>query len=172
MSFVTFTACALRSEDLSSDPSSFRLTSRTRVAEKGLNPMEVVWNFYGIGMESVWCIRPTSPEQRASNTQATRWCGVPDLPISCGLKRQDCRTLQHQRALRCVRTREASWTESVLTLLVWHVDPSIYHSSSILFIWTRQVLHGRKDALKRTCADVPPPEKQRQGGGSAVAPPW
>src|ERR1035437_5028180 len=28
-----------------------------------------------------------------------------------------------------------------------------------VFIWTRQVVNGRKDALKRTCADVPPPEK-------------
>jgi hypothetical protein len=27
-----------------------------------------------------------------------------------------------------------------------------------IFIWTRQVINGRKDALKRTCADVPPPE--------------
>ena len=24
--------------------------------------------------------------------------------------------------------------------------------------WTRQVINGRKDALQRTCADVPPPE--------------
>jgi len=30
---------------------------------------------------------------------------------------------------------------------------------SRIFIWTRQVLNGRKDALKRTHADVPPPEK-------------
>ena len=30
---------------------------------------------------------------------------------------------------------------------------------SRVFIWTRQVINGRKDALKRTCADVPPPEK-------------
>ena len=28
-----------------------------------------------------------------------------------------------------------------------------------VFIWTRQLINGRKDALKRTCADVPPPEK-------------
>jgi hypothetical protein len=27
------------------------------------------------------------------------------------------------------------------------------------FIWTRQVLNGRKDALKRTFAAAPPPEK-------------
>jgi hypothetical protein len=52
-------------------------TSRTRVAEKRLNPMEVVWNAYGIGMESVWRIRPASPEQRASNTKATRWRNMP-----------------------------------------------------------------------------------------------
>ena len=30
---------------------------------------------------------------------------------------------------------------------------------SRVFIWTRQVINGRKDALKMTCADVPPPEK-------------
>ena len=30
---------------------------------------------------------------------------------------------------------------------------------SRVFIWTRQVINGRTDALKRTCADVPPPEK-------------
>ena len=30
--------------------------------------MEIVWNSYGIGMESVWCIRLASPEQRAGNT--------------------------------------------------------------------------------------------------------
>ena len=30
---------------------------------------------------------------------------------------------------------------------------------SRVFIWTRQVINGRKDALKRTSADVPPPEK-------------
>src|ERR1035438_3752756 len=48
-------------------------TSRTRGAEKRLNPMEVVWNSYGIGMESVWCIRPSSPKRRASNTKITRW---------------------------------------------------------------------------------------------------
>ena len=30
---------------------------------------------------------------------------------------------------------------------------------SRVFIWTRQILNGRKDALKPTCADVPPPEK-------------
>ena len=30
---------------------------------------------------------------------------------------------------------------------------------SRIFIWTRQVVNGRKDALKRTHADVPPPEK-------------
>ena len=30
---------------------------------------------------------------------------------------------------------------------------------SRVFIYTRQVLNGRKDALKRTHADVPPPEK-------------
>jgi hypothetical protein len=30
---------------------------------------------------------------------------------------------------------------------------------SRVFIWTRQVINGRKDALKRTHADVPPPEK-------------
>jgi hypothetical protein len=28
-----------------------------------------------------------------------------------------------------------------------------------IFIWTRQVLNGRKDVLKQTCADVPPPGK-------------
>ena len=28
-----------------------------------------------------------------------------------------------------------------------------------VFIWTRQVINGRKDARKRTHADVPPPEK-------------
>ena len=28
-----------------------------------------------------------------------------------------------------------------------------------VFIWTRQVINGRKAALKRTCADVPAPEK-------------
>ena len=28
-----------------------------------------------------------------------------------------------------------------------------------IFIWTRQVVNGRKDALKQTHADVPPPEK-------------
>jgi hypothetical protein len=28
-----------------------------------------------------------------------------------------------------------------------------------VFLWTRQVINGRKDALKRTHADVPPPEK-------------
>jgi hypothetical protein len=31
--------------------------------------------------------------------------------------------------------------------------------ASRVFIWTRQVVNGRKDALKRTHADVPPPEK-------------
>jgi len=31
--------------------------------------------------------------------------------------------------------------------------------SSRVFIWTRQVLNGRKDALKRTRAEVPMPEK-------------
>ena len=30
---------------------------------------------------------------------------------------------------------------------------------SRIFIWTRQLVNGRKDALKRTFADVPPPEK-------------
>ena len=30
---------------------------------------------------------------------------------------------------------------------------------SRVFIWTRQLVNGRKDALKRTCADVPPPER-------------
>jgi hypothetical protein len=30
---------------------------------------------------------------------------------------------------------------------------------SRVFIWTRQLVNGRTDALKRTCADVPPPEK-------------
>ena len=30
---------------------------------------------------------------------------------------------------------------------------------SRVFIWTRQLVNGRKDALKRTFADVPPPEK-------------
>jgi hypothetical protein len=30
---------------------------------------------------------------------------------------------------------------------------------SRIFIWTRQVLNGRKDVLKQTHADVPPPEK-------------
>ena len=30
---------------------------------------------------------------------------------------------------------------------------------SRVFIWTPQAINGRKDALKRTCADVPPPEK-------------
>ena len=30
---------------------------------------------------------------------------------------------------------------------------------SRIFIWTRQVINGRKDALKRTFADVPPPQK-------------
>ena len=30
---------------------------------------------------------------------------------------------------------------------------------SRIFIWTRQVINGRKDVLKRTCVDVPPPEK-------------
>jgi hypothetical protein len=30
--------------------------------------MEIVWNSYGIRMESVWCIRLASPEQRAGNT--------------------------------------------------------------------------------------------------------
>ena len=29
---------------------------------------------------------------------------------------------------------------------------------SRVFIWTRQIVNGRKDALKRTFADVPPPE--------------
>ena len=29
---------------------------------------------------------------------------------------------------------------------------------SRVFIWTRQVINGRKDTLKRTYADVPPPE--------------
>ena len=28
-----------------------------------------------------------------------------------------------------------------------------------IFIWTRQLVNGRKDALKLTCADMPPPEK-------------
>jgi hypothetical protein len=31
-------------------------------------------------------------------------------------------------------------------------------AGSRVFIWTRQVVNGRKDALKRTYADVPPPE--------------
>jgi hypothetical protein len=31
-------------------------------------------------------------------------------------------------------------------------------AGSRVFIWTRQVINGRKDALKRTYADVPPPE--------------
>jgi hypothetical protein len=39
--------------------------------------MEVVWNSYGIDMEAVWCIRPASPEQRASNTKTTRWRNMP-----------------------------------------------------------------------------------------------
>jgi len=30
---------------------------------------------------------------------------------------------------------------------------------SRVFLWTRQVLHGRKHPLKRTCPDVPPPGK-------------
>src|ERR1035438_9205254 len=30
-------------------------------------------------MESVWCNRPASPEQRASDTKATRWCGASDV---------------------------------------------------------------------------------------------
>jgi hypothetical protein len=30
---------------------------------------------------------------------------------------------------------------------------------SRVFIWTRQVLNARKDAVQRTCANVPPPEK-------------
>ena len=30
---------------------------------------------------------------------------------------------------------------------------------SRVFIWTRQVINGRKDALKLTRADVPAPEK-------------
>jgi hypothetical protein len=32
------------------------------------------------------------------------------------------------------------------------------HGSRI-FIWTRQVINDRNDALKRTHADVPPPEQ-------------
>ena len=35
-------------------------------------------------------------------------------------------------------------------------------AGSRVFIWTRQVINGRKDALKRTCVTVPPPE----GSGS------
>jgi hypothetical protein len=31
-------------------------------------------------------------------------------------------------------------------------------AGSRVFIWTRQLVNGRKDALKRTFADVPPPE--------------
>jgi hypothetical protein len=31
-------------------------------------------------------------------------------------------------------------------------------AGSRIFIWTRQVINGRKDALKRTYANVPPPE--------------
>ncbi len=31
--------------------------------------------------------------------------------------------------------------------------------ASRVFIWTRQVINGRKAALKMTCADAPPPEK-------------
>jgi hypothetical protein len=33
---------------------------------------------------------------------------------------------------------------------------------SRVFIWTRQLVNGRKDALKMTFADVPPPENQAQ----------
>jgi hypothetical protein len=43
---------------------------------------------------------------------------------------------------------------------------------SRIFIWTRQAINSPKDALKRTCADAPPPEKQRQGRGSSAASPW
>jgi hypothetical protein len=32
-------------------------------------------------------------------------------------------------------------------------------AGSRVFIWTRQVINGRKDALKRTYANVPPPEE-------------
>jgi hypothetical protein len=42
---------------------------------------------------------------------------------------------------------------------------------SRVFVWTRQVINGRKDALKSTHADVPPPEKKSQVPGRAVASP-
>jgi hypothetical protein len=29
---------------------------------------------------------------------------------------------------------------------------------SRIFIWTPQVIHVRKEALNRTCSDMPPPE--------------
>jgi hypothetical protein len=48
----------------------------------------------------------------------------------------------------------------------WSVITDLYvnkfgqsRPGSRIFIWTRQVINGRKDALKRSWADVPPPEK-------------
>jgi hypothetical protein len=32
-------------------------------------------------------------------------------------------------------------------------------TSSRVFVWTQQVVNGRKDALKLACADAPPPGK-------------
>jgi len=32
-----------------------------------------------------------------------------------------------------------------------------------VFVWTRQVVNGRKDGLKGTWGDVPPPERQGTG---------
>jgi hypothetical protein len=48
------------------------LDRRTSVAENPLNRVELVWNSYGIRMEPLWYITPTSLEQRTNNTNAIR----------------------------------------------------------------------------------------------------
>ena len=45
-------------------------------------------------------------------------------------------------------------------------------AGSRVFIWTRQVVHGRKDALKRTYADVPPPEGPGYPAPRQIKLPW
>ena len=51
---------------------------RTGLAKKWLNPMEFIWNSYGIAMESLWCTKLAMPKQQASNTitPPQQWSGV------------------------------------------------------------------------------------------------